>query len=79
MKFLTLNQLMLIGMGIFVFGVLLILLIGINQKDNLIEDVGSVNSLEDVEKFIVECKQKLFLDCDELLLRELKKIDKEKQ
>jgi len=62
----------LIFMGIFIIGVLLILTIGLNQKEKLNNETPNINSLEDVEGFIDSCNQKLFLDCDELLKRKIR-------
>ncbi len=62
-----------IMMAVFVLGVLLIALVGIYNKGNLEEEVSSINDLDDVSKFLEKCRNKLFLDCESLLERELAK------
>jgi len=61
----------LIVLVIFVLGCLIMLSVGLYNKDNLNEEVGSINSLDDVIKFLEKCEDKLFLDCKSLLKREL--------
>jgi len=65
----------LIGMGIFVLGVLLIASIGTMYKEQLEEENGSINNLNDVYNFIESCNNKPFLNCDELLRRQLLKSE----
>ena len=56
---------------IFIVGCLIVLSVGLYNKENLYKEVGSVNNLDDVSKFIEKCEDKLFLDCKNLLKREL--------
>ncbi len=65
------DKLIIIGVVIFVFGTLLIALIGINAKENLNKEVGSIDNIGDVETFLEQCRKKPFLDCEGLLLKEL--------
>lgn len=62
-----------IMMAVFVLGILFVALIGIYNKGNLKEEVGSINNLDDVRKFMEKCRNKVFLDCESLLERELEK------
>lgn len=50
-----------------------IMLVGTIHKQSLNEDNDKIESLEDVEKFIEDCNDKIFLNCDELLLRKIRK------
>lgn len=46
-----------------------ILVVGLNAKDRLNNQIGEVNNLDDVKEFLEKCKAKPFLDCESLLLR----------
>ena len=50
----------------------IMLFVGTLNKQSLNEDYDKIESMEDVRNFIEDCKKKVFLNCDELLLRRLK-------
>jgi len=48
-----------------------VLVVGLNAKSKLNNSIGEVNDLNDVKKFLEECRAKPFLDCETILLRKL--------
>lgn len=66
-------KLYLIIITIFIVGVLLVFVIGVRYKDKLMNESSEINNLEDAYNFIESCNDKPFLDCDELLRRQLKR------
>ena len=64
--FLILTIVCLLVLGVMLF-------VGTISKTSLNDDNDKIESLEDVEKFIEDCNDKLFLNCDELLLRRIRK------
>lgn len=55
----------------------IILLTGLYGKEKLKEEISSINNLDDVVIFLEKCGDKIFLDCELLLERELQKTEKE--
>ena len=49
----------------------LMLFVGTREKQSLNEDYDKIKTVEEVRNFIEDCNKKLFLNCDELLLRRL--------
>lgn len=57
--------------AILILSFLIILLVGLQNKNNLENEVSSINNLEDVREFLEECESKIFLNCNLLLKRKL--------
>ncbi len=47
------------------------LFVGTLNKQSLNEDYNKIENVEEVKSFLEDCKKKVFLDCEELLLRRI--------
>ena len=72
------GEIFLLLTGMFIVIILILLLIGVDQRIELEKyKIDNIDNVEDVKNFLIDCKSKAWLvDCDNLLLDELNKGEK---